>query len=67
MGADLAKTLCALGLGTLFSNPVQRYGENLTRASIFPKKRRFQNRTELAKWKKFSKKHLFRIFSFSRR
>ena len=24
MGADLAKTLCALGLGTSFSNPLER-------------------------------------------
>ena len=47
MGEEWEQTLCALGLASSISNPVQRYGENLIRARNFQKKRFSKRRTEL--------------------
>ena len=67
MGEEWEQTLCAIGRTSSFSNPVQRYGERLIRASILAKKCNKANRTKnnhlLKKFSDFS----FSRFSFPRR
>ena len=54
MGEEWEQTLCAMGEAPSFSNPVQRYGERLIRASIIAKKCNEANRTKIINYLKDS-------------
>ena len=67
MGEEWEQTLRAMGWTPSFSNPVQRYGESMIRASILAKNCNFENWTNLTKNKMNFIFLSFCRFSFPRR